>query len=289
MKKGTTPTDAVRLHAKMTYQPKGKPEVNQDYAPQATDLSAAIPHGTTGVLTLSVDGRYPPNLGEEYQSTWMVDASGEGLKITSLGTQHVNSTILSGDELTWSAQTAGTQIQVKLDATFEKWFQADDHFSGTVVLQLEQSFPDAKVTGPDEVTATYTVTGVIKPFPTNFATITQKALDDIRDFWTRLSPETQDAITTNELPGGDPVYLDGYASTKGRIRENFELGYDRAVAVMKILQKLSGNRADEKLFKTISHGEYDSPAATDAPAEEKDQAEFRAVVIRVTNSRTFTK
>jgi len=147
----------------------------------------------------------------------MIDATGEDFKSTALGMQNFNSHVMTGYDLTWTAQTSGTQIQVKLDATFEKWFQDNDHFSGTVVLDLEQSFPDAKVTGPDEVSASYTVTGLIKPI--NYATITTAALDDIRKFWDSLSPETQDAITRNELPNGDPVYLDGYASTKGRIKE----------------------------------------------------------------------
>jgi outer membrane protein OmpA-like peptidoglycan-associated protein len=83
------------------------------------------------------------------------------------------------------------------------------------------------------------------------------------------------------------VFLDGYASTKGRRRENFSLGYDRAVEVMKILKQLSGNRADEKLFKTASHGEYDSPVATDVKTEEKELGDYRAVVIRITESRKF--
>jgi hypothetical protein len=54
---------------------------------------------------------------------------------------------------------------------------------------------------------------------------------------------------------------------------------------MKILMRLSRNRADEKLFKTSSAGEFKSVEATDIKREEKESADFRVVVITLTDVR----
>jgi hypothetical protein len=124
MKKSTKPTDAVRLQSKVVYKPKGKPPIAQSYALNATNLHVDVPQGTQGVLTLSVNARYMMDLGEEYESTWMIDATGEGIKITALSSQKLDSQFFDKDSIDWTIGTAESQIQVKVDATFEKWFQS---------------------------------------------------------------------------------------------------------------------------------------------------------------------
>jgi len=232
--------------------------------------------------------------GEKFVSEWEIDATRPGLEINAAN-EEIQDTLYSprglpwiaNDELHWSASENANDIQVKLDSVVgDTLLGAPERTSRTITLALEKSFPEAKVEISD-ITMSYTRTHEVFPFEVGKAEVTPELLKGILDFWSSLSKDTKEAITNNELPGGKPVILDGYASTTGKIPENFGLAHRRAEAVMTVLMMLSGNRADKELFKTKSHGEFESPEATDIRKEESERGEYRGVVITVLDVSKF--
>jgi outer membrane protein OmpA-like peptidoglycan-associated protein len=153
-------------------------------------------------------------------------------------------------------------------------------------LELEKSFPDAKVVLGNEITMSGEVVQEIGPFMVNKAEINAELLSQIRNFWLSLSSETREEVTNNKFPSNSPILIDGYASTTGRTPENFNLANRRANEVLKILMMLSGNRDDKTIFKTTSFGEFTSPEATDIKSEEKESEKYRKVIITLSYSKT---
>lgn len=120
------------------------------------------------------------------------------------------------------------------------------------------------------------------PFVTNQSNRLEKAdlSQRVRAWFSSLNPTAQQMIelatSPKDMPGDEPIVIEGYTSTLGPESYNFGLGWNRAQAVMGILRMATGNN-NQSIFRTPSVGE--GKRATDKIAEENNNPEWRKVVV----------
>jgi outer membrane protein OmpA-like peptidoglycan-associated protein len=248
--------------------------------------SISIPHGARGTLMYHVDAR--TFWGETFMTEWEVDASAEGLKITGPNTDIINRTrgpslpFVDDDSMEWATAQNGNEISIRLlmktNDRGPLGPAQENHY--TFTLALEKTFPDAKATVGDQVTATLERTHVVGPFATGKAKFDDAMALELREFWNSLSETTRRVIKANELPGGKKIEITGYASTLGGNDNNDVLAEERALLVMRRLMGMSGARA-EGIFSVTTLGESESPKTTNVKSEERDDAQYRKVVITI--------
>ncbi|MFO1420017.1 MAG: OmpA family protein [Candidatus Competibacteraceae bacterium] len=137
----------------------------------------------------------------------------------------------------------------------------------------------------DHVTLTYTYE--ISGFALNKAfldpSIHHEPLTTVvhREFWSKLPKEIQLSIQKGEMPGGKPVIIEGHADKSGKDGTNWDVGKDRALAVKKVLQQLSGHYGD-RIFSIPSAGSTSSD-----PNSPKINPADRKVIIKMSSKGKF--
>ena len=143
--------------------------------------------------------------------------------------------------------------------------------STAIKLQPTKKEPEVEI-GPIYIEREVTIDN----FPRSKATVSPQNFKKVEDFWLSLTPETRKAIQDDKMLNDRKVQITGYTSNTDVVTNNFELGYNRAMAVRNILMKLSGNGAGTNL---AAMSEHERAVATDDPKKEKEDATQRKVKI----------
>jgi len=145
--------------------------------------------------------------------------------------------------------------------------------STAIKLQPTKKEPEVKIEiGPVYMERKIT----IDKFPRSEATVSTQNFNKVDGFWQSLTPETRKAIQDDKMLNDRKVQITGYTSNTDVVTNNFELGYNRAMKVRKILMKLSGNLVGTNL---AAMSEHERAVATDDPKKEKEDATQRKVKI----------
>ncbi len=145
--------------------------------------------------------------------------------------------------------------------------------SAAIKLQPTKKEPEVKIEiGPIYMEREVTIDN----FPRDKATVSPQNFKKVEDFWLSLTPETRKAIQDDKMLNDRKVQITGYTSNTDVVTNNFELGYNRAMAVRNILMKLSGNGSGANL---AAMSEHEREVATDDPKKEKEDAKQRKVKI----------
>lgn len=139
-----------------------------------------------------------------------------------------------------------------------------------VAVRVEPAMPEVEI-GPVWVRREL----VLRGFPIGSARLTDAHYDELTEFWDGLSEVTKDAIRNHRLETGRHVEVHGWTSTTDRRARNQELSIRRAQTVARFI-KHQGVRISENI---ALYGRGEFPAVTDDPAEEREDAQHRAVVV----------
>jgi outer membrane protein OmpA-like peptidoglycan-associated protein len=158
-----------------------------------------------------------------------------------------------------------------------------------VDIKVKVPEPKGTVTVGNEATAIAKFDYVVGPFKPGSSTLLEtgtlkKAVYDILN--QMLPGETRKEILNGKLAGGEKIEVHGYASNTDTQERNFSLSKKRAAAVLAEFRSLG---APASLFtEPIPHGEWESNP-TDDKKQEKEDANWRKVVLKIQHEMTFEK
>ncbi len=227
------------------------------------------------------DGRGPMGkgfpFGKTFSISWKIEVDDDGSAMArSSSKSEKKSFLLPGDSTDLSnvnqdsrfvsatVKIDGTGLKEKFDYLCKFRAQpAESKTQKTVKMQVKKrigSFPLGKV----EING-------IKGGPSGY--LNRRGLVAFLD---SLPSLTKEMITNGQQPGNNYIFIDGYADTTGPEPENLDIAYDRAVSVMKAIQKWSGN-SKKNIYRPRGHGSGKKSGAKGKPDDRLRFAEITMV------------
>jgi len=160
----------------------------------------------------------------------------------------------------------------------------------TFRIDIKVHVPEAKgkVEIGDEVTAISKFDYTIGPFKVGSAhelvkgSIKKHVYEILHEL---LPAATRNEIINGKLAGGEKIEVHGYTSNTDSESRNFKLSKERAKTVLAEFRSLG---APAGIFtEPIPHGEWETPNPTDDKREEKEDSEFRKIVLKIQHEMTF--